>query len=135
MVNKVILEGVLQRTPYLTQTNKGTKKALFTLEITTYEEGATTKYIEIETYGSNVDKIERLVGGETIYVEAKLYSYKSTKYDCYITAVNANEVTVKTNVATNFKSQQSTQQEPVQQVVEPSLPESYYQISDDDLPF
>ena len=124
MVNKVILEGILQRSPYITQSQNGSKKALFTLEITTYEEKATTKYIEVEAYGKQADKVEKLDGGETIYVEGKLYAYKSTKYDKWMLAVSCQEVEINTQ-----------KQSPVQQVLEPSLPESYYQISDDDLPF
>lgn len=132
MVNKVILEGVLARAPYICQTPTGNKKALFTLEITTYEDGATTKSIELECYNISAEKIEKLQGGETIYAEGKLYRYKSTKNDCYMLAVSATNVEVK-------KAPRAVQQ-PAQQYSQPAPqpqinPEIYYEISDDDLPF
>ena len=121
MVNKVILEGVLARAPYMTQSQNGGKKALFTLEIKTYEEGATTKYIEVECYGKSAERIENCKGGETLYVEASLYRYKSAKHDCYMLAVGAKTVEIA-NITNTVKSQ-------------PQSADYEYDISEDDLPF
>ena len=129
MINRTILEGVLVRPPFMTQSKNGSKKALFTLEITTYEDGATTKYIEVECYGKSAEKLETCKGGEIIYVEASLYRYKSAKYDCYMLAVGARDVEVAGMYSKN-KEQPSEQP----QIVEKE--EGYeYNISEDDLPF
>lgn len=122
MVNKVILEGVLARAPYMTKSQNGGKKALFTLEIKTYEEGATTKYIEVECYGKSAEKIENCKGGETLYVEASLYRYKSAKYDCYMLAVGAKTVEIANAVSTVQPQQENSA-------------DYEYNISEDDLPF
>lgn len=132
MVNKTILEGFLTRPPYMTQSQNGGKKALFTLEIKTYEEGATTKYIEVECYGKNAEKVEPLKGGETVYVEAKLYNYKSTKYDCYMLAVSADKVEVQDTANAQPKKQIKEQEQQTQQEQNNGVD---YDIDFDDLPF
>lgn len=129
MVNKVILDGVLTRTPYIAETNKGTKKALFTLEITTYEDKASTKYIEAECYGKNAEKIENLKGGEQVYAEGCLYRYKSTKFDKYLMAVVVDKVEVKGGSYDRPEPKAERAEEPKWNN------DITFEISDSDLPF
>ena len=128
MVNITILEGVLTRTPYMTQSKSGGKKALFTLEIPPMEEGSTTKYIEVECYGKSAEKLEVCKGGELVYVEASLYRYKSTKYDCYMLAVSAKDVKVLGASDVKIEEKEHVQEEQQETNDE-------YEISEDDLPF
>ena len=117
-LNKVILAGKLERKPYMAKTTQGTKKALFTLNVLTLEDGATRKYIPVEAYGKNAEKLENLEGVNLI-VEGKIYSYKSQKYDTTMIAISASEVHV--DIEKDY------------QVNEPK--DINYEISDDDLPF
>lgn len=127
MINLVILEGNLSRPAYMTTTQKGAKKALFTLEITTYEEGATTKYVEVECYGKNADAIENLKGGETVSVLGKLYRYKSTKNDMWVMAVAAERIDVAGSKSISGKE--------TYKPAEKSEPAISYAVDFDDLPF
>lgn len=112
MENKVILEGELQRKPYINETSNGYKKASFTLK-------NGYNYIELDSF-KNIEELEKLKGGETLSVTGSLRKYKSTKYDTYLLAINVDTVSV---VGATPK---------VEKVEEPDIS---YDISMDDLPF
>ena len=115
MKNQVILEGELQRKPYISTTQNGFKKASFTIKVD-------NNYIEIDSFKS-INTLEELQGGETINVTGSLKKYKSNKYDMYLLAVNADKISV-VGAAQTQKAH-----------IEESKPEISYEISFDDLPF
>lgn len=116
MQNKVILEGELQRTPYINETSNGYKKASFTLK-------NGYNYIEMDSF-KDVETLEQLKGGETLKITGSLRKYKSTKYDTYLLAINVDTVEV---VGATPEVEERTQK----------AEESFvsYDISMDDLPF
>ena len=115
MKNQVILEGELQRKPFIGTTSNGNKKASFTIKVDNY-------YIDMDSF-RDVETLERLRGGETINVTGSLKKYKSNKYDMYLLAVNADKISV-VGAAQTQKAH-----------IEESKPEISYEISFDDLPF
>ena len=115
MKNQVILEGELQRKPYISTTQNGFKKASFTIKVE-------NNYIEIDSFKS-INTLEELQGGETINVTGSLRKYKSAKYDTYLLAVNADKVSV---VGTSQIQKEEAKAE------EPAIK---YEVDFSDLPF
>ena len=115
MKNQVILEGELQRKPFIGTTSNGNKKASFTIKVD-------NNYIEIDSF-RDVETLERLRGGETINVTGSLKKYKSNKYDMYLLAVNADKVSV---VGTSQIQKEEAKAE------EPAIK---YEVDFSDLPF